>query len=44
LREGREGRREQMLETDPWDLIVDEAHHLNFDEAAGMTLAHMRRK
>ena len=30
-----------MLETDPWDLIiVDEAHHLNFDEAAGMTLAH----
>src|SRR6266498_2860416 len=32
---------ERMLQTDPWDLIiVDEAHHLNFDEAAGMTLAH----
>jgi superfamily II DNA or RNA helicase len=41
LREGREGRHERMLQTDPWDLIiVDEAHHLNFDEAAGMTLAH----
>jgi superfamily II DNA or RNA helicase len=41
LREAREGRHERMLETDPWDLIiVDEAHHLNFDEAAGMTLAH----
>src|SRR5262245_40893849 len=41
LREDRDGRHERMLETDPWDLIiVDEAHHLNFDEAAGMTLAH----
>jgi hypothetical protein len=41
LREDREGRHERMLLTDPWDLIiVDEAHHLNFDEAAGMTLAH----
>lgn len=41
LREDREGRHERMLETDPWDLIiVDEAHHLNFDEQAGMTLAH----
>ena len=41
LREGREGRHERMLETEPWDLIiVDEAHHLNFDEASGMTLAH----
>jgi ERCC4-related helicase len=41
LREDREGRHERMLQTDPWDLIiVDEAHHLNFDEAAGMTLAH----
>src|SRR4030095_7148263 len=36
-----EKRHERMLQTDPWDLIiVDEAHHLNFDEAAGMTLAH----
>ena len=41
LREGRAGRHDRMLETDPWDLIiVDEAHHLNFDEASGMTLAH----
>jgi ERCC4-related helicase len=41
LRKDREGRHERMLQTDPWDLIiVDEAHHLNFDEAAGMTQAH----
>ncbi len=41
LRQDRNGRHERMLQTDPWDLIiVDEAHHLNFDEAAGMTLAH----
>jgi superfamily II DNA or RNA helicase len=41
LREAHKGRHERMLETDPWDLIiVDEAHHLNFDEEAGMTLAH----
>jgi ERCC4-related helicase len=41
LRKDREGRHERMLQTDPWDLIiVDEAHHLNFDERAGMTLGH----
>jgi superfamily II DNA or RNA helicase len=41
LREDREGRHDRMLQTDPWDLIiVDEAHHLNVDEQAGMTLAH----
>jgi superfamily II DNA or RNA helicase len=41
LRAEREGRHDRMLQTDPWDLIiVDEAHHLNFDEDAGMTLAH----
>jgi superfamily II DNA or RNA helicase len=41
LREGRDGRHDRMIQTDPWDLIiVDEAHHLNFDEQAGMTLAH----
>ncbi|HYD16450.1 MAG TPA: DEAD/DEAH box helicase [Candidatus Nanoarchaeia archaeon] len=41
LRQDREARHERMLLTEPWDLIiVDEAHHLNFDEAAGMTLAH----
>ena len=41
LREDRDGRHDRMLQTDPWDLIiVDEAHHLNVDEQAGMTLAH----
>lgn len=41
LREDRAGRHDRMLHTDPWDLIiVDEAHHLNVDEQAGMTLAH----
>ncbi len=33
------GRRERMLDTDPWDLvIVDEAHHLNADPERGPTL------
>lgn len=41
LRQDRDNRHERMLQTDPWDLIiVDEAHHLNFDEVSGMTLAH----
>lgn len=41
LREDKDGRHDRMLQTDPWDLIiVDEAHHLNVDEASGMTLAH----
>ena len=41
LRDDRDGRHDRMLQTEPWDLIiVDEAHHLNVDEAAGMTLAH----
>lgn len=41
LREDRDGRHDRMLQTDPWDLIiVDEAHHLNVDEQAGMTLSH----
>jgi SNF2 family DNA or RNA helicase len=41
LRQDRDSRHERMLETEAWDLIiVDEAHHLNFDEDAGMTLAH----
>ena len=32
LREDRELRHERMMLTDPWYLIiVDEAHHLNFD-------------
>jgi len=41
LRDDKDGRHDRMLDTDPWDLIiVDEAHHLNFDEHAGMTNAH----
>jgi superfamily II DNA or RNA helicase len=41
LRDDRNGRHERMLQTEPWDLIiVDEAHHLNVDEQAGMTLSH----
>jgi superfamily II DNA or RNA helicase len=41
LRADKDGRHDRMTQTDPWDLvIVDEAHHLNFDEAAGMTQAH----
>jgi ERCC4-related helicase len=35
------GKRERLLEADPWDLvIVDEAHHLNCDERMGDTLAY----
>ncbi len=41
LRDGRKGRHDRMIESDPWDLIiVDEAHHLNADEEAGPTLAY----
>jgi ERCC4-related helicase len=41
LRDDRDGRHDRMIEAETWDLIiVDEAHHLNFDEAAGMTKAH----
>jgi superfamily II DNA or RNA helicase len=41
LRDDKDGRHDRMLQTEPWDLIiVDEAHHLNVDEQAGMTLAH----
>jgi len=41
LRDDKDGRHDRMLDTDPWDLIiVDEAHHLNFDERKGMTNAH----
>jgi ERCC4-related helicase len=39
LRADRQGRHERLLEAPRWDmLIVDEAHHLNADEATGKTL------
>lgn len=39
LREDRGGRRQRLLEAEPWDLLlVDEAHHLNADENTGPTL------
>jgi len=35
----REKRLERLLSSPPWDLlIVDEAHHINYDEQAGPTL------
>ncbi|MES9887333.1 MAG: SNF2-related protein [Candidatus Sedimenticola sp. 6PFRAG1] len=41
LRADRNGRHERMLEAEKWDLmIVDEAHHLNADEASGATLGY----
>lgn len=41
LRADHKGRHDRMLEAEDWDLIlIDEAHHLNHDEAAGMTLGH----
>ncbi|PTA68600.1 DEAD/DEAH box helicase [Deinococcus arcticus] len=39
LRDNHKGRHERLLAADAWDLIlVDEAHHLNVDEATGATL------
>jgi ERCC4-related helicase len=39
LRADRGGRRQRLLEAEPWDLLlVDEAHHLNADEDRGPTL------
>ncbi|AFL76362.1 DEAD/DEAH box helicase [Thiocystis violascens] len=39
LRADRKGRHERLLDAPRWDmLIVDEAHHLNADEATGKTL------
>ena len=41
LRDNRKGRHDRLLEAEPWDLvIVDEAHHLNVDDAAGATLGY----
>jgi superfamily II DNA or RNA helicase len=34
-------RQERLLTSEPWDLmLVDEAHHLNYDEQAGPTLGY----
>jgi superfamily II DNA or RNA helicase len=39
LRDDHKGRHERLLAAEKWDLvIVDEAHHVNFDERAGKTL------
>ncbi|GAA0591231.1 DEAD/DEAH box helicase [Caenispirillum bisanense] len=41
LRLDSNGRKERLLDAEPWDLVVvDEAHHLNADEKLGPTLAH----
>ena len=41
IRIDRAGRRQRLLEADPWDmLIVDEAHRLNANEDRGATLGH----
>lgn len=40
LRDDRNGRHERLLSSAPWDLvIVDEAHHLNYEQHKGPTLA-----
>jgi len=34
-------RQDRLVDSEPWDLvIVDEAHHLNYDEQAGPTLGY----
>lgn len=41
LREDHKGRHSRIFAAEPWDLLlVDEAHHLNHDEEAGMTGAY----
>jgi ERCC4-related helicase len=41
LRKDSNGRHERMLQAEDWDLlIVDEAHHLNSQEAEGATLGY----
>lgn len=41
LRKDLKGRHDRLLESKPWDLIlVDEAHHLNYDERGGPTHAY----
>lgn len=41
LRKDHKGRHDRLLASKPWDLIlVDEAHHLNYDERGGPTHAY----
>ena len=41
LRLERKDRRQRLMESGPWDLVlVDEAHHLNADEEQGPTLGY----
>ncbi len=41
LRDDHKKRHERLFAAEPWDLlIVDEAHHLNFDENTGTTLGY----
>lgn len=41
LRMKNEARRQRLVQSDPWDLVlVDEAHHLNADEQEGLTLGY----
>lgn len=41
LRLDRGGRHQRLFESPPWDLLlIDEAHHVNADEASGPTLVY----
>jgi ERCC4-related helicase len=41
LRDDRNGRHDRLLNSEPWDLVlVDEAHHLNYEEQSGATLGY----
>lgn len=41
VREDNKERHKRIMDAKPWDLlIVDEAHHLNYDEQSGMTLGY----
>lgn len=41
IRDDSKDRHKRLLDAKPWDLvIVDEAHHLNYDEQGGMTLGY----
>jgi SNF2 family DNA or RNA helicase len=41
LQADNKGRHDRFFEADPWDLvIVDEAHHLNFEQHGGRTLGY----
>lgn len=41
IRADNRGRHQRLFESPPWDLVmVDEAHHLNWDEKSGPTLGY----